>query len=264
MSRRYVILSVVSLVAMFPLAWMVTVSFNRHASGGFDFSYFSFTWNNYIEVWNSGLFGRYFINSLLVSSLITVGNLFFCSMAGYFFARQEFPFKNVIFVTVLLTMIIPAPVVMVPLYVLMVRLGWLDTYWALVVPWLVNPFGIFLMRQYFERLPVAIEESAKMDGAGDFTILFKIVMPLAKPALAVLGIYIFVNSWNQFLYPFLFTDSDTMRTLPVGLAFYSGYQDIDVAHLMAGASISSIPMIVVFLLFQRQIISGLTAGAVKE
>ncbi len=263
MGRRYVVLGAVSLIAIFPLGWMIAASLNRHASSSFDFSHFSFTLINYIEVWNSGLFGRYFFNSLLVSGSITAGNLLFCSMAGYFFARQQFPYKNVIFITVLLTLIVPAQIVMVPMYILMHHLGWLNTYWALIVPWMVNPFGIFLMRQYFERLPVAIEESAKMDGAGDFTILFKIVMPMAKPALAVLGIYIFVNTWNQFLFPFLLTDSDTMRTLPVGLAFYNGYQDIDVAHLMAGASISSVPMMLVFLFFQRQIISGLTDGAVK-
>ena len=120
------------------------------------------------------------------------------------------------------------------------------------------------MKQYFESLPISIEESAKMDGANDWIILFRIVLPMAKPALAVLGIYIFINNWNQFLFPFLFTDSDTMRTLPVGLGFYSGYQDIDVPHLMAGATISSLPMMIIFVLFQRQIISGMTAGALKE
>lgn len=217
-----------------------------------------------MDVWNSGLFARYFFNSLFVSTLVTVGNLIFCSMAGYFFARQTFRFKNLLFFSVLLTLIIPAQIVMVPLYMLMHRFDWLDTYGALIVPWLVNPFGIFLMKQYFEKLPASVEESARMDGAGDLTILFRIIMPMAKPALAVLGIYIFVNSWNQFLYPFLLTDSDVMRTLPVGLAFFSGYQDMDTPHLMAGASISSIPMILIFLLFQKQIIAGLTSGALKE
>lgn len=172
--------------------------------------------------------------------------------------------KNFLFISVLLTLIIPAQIVMVPLYLLLHWFGWIDSYWALIVPWLVNPFGIFMMKQYFEKIPVSLEESARMDGANDLTILFRIIIPIAKPALAVLGIYIFVNNWNQFLFPFLFTDSDSMRTLPVGLAFFSGYQDIDTAHLMAGAGISSLPMILIFLLFQRQIISGLTAGAIKE
>lgn len=239
------------------MAWMIGVSLVEYPAKEFSFQ-------NYIDVWNSGLFGRYFFNSLLISGAVTAGNLVFCSMTGYFFARQSFQYKNVLFITVLLTLIIPAQIVMVPLYMLMQRFDWLDTYWSLIVPWLVNPFGIFLMKQYFEKLPISLEESAKMDGASNLTILFRIVIPMAKPALSVLGIYIFVNNWNQFLFPFIFTDSDTMRTLPVGLAFFSGYQDIDTAHLMAGAGISSMPMILIFLLFQKQIISGLTSGALKE
>lgn len=242
---------------MAPAVWMIGVSLMEYPSKQFSFK-------NYIDVWNSGLFGRYFLNSLLISAAVTIGNIVFCSMSGYFFARLKFPFKKVLFITVLLTLIIPAQIVMVPLYMLMHKFNWLNTYWALIIPWLVNPFGIFLMKQYFDKIPVAVEESARMDGASRMTILFRIVMPMAKPALAVLGIYIFVNNWNQFLFPFLFTDSDTMRTLPVGLAFFSGYQDIDTAHLMAGAGISSIPMILIFFLFQKQIISGLTSGALKE
>ncbi|MBX7150266.1 carbohydrate ABC transporter permease [bacterium] len=242
--------------SLFPLIWMLGQSLKGYTQG--------WSFQSYVDVWNSGLFGRYFFNSVLVALCVTCGNLLFCSLTGYFFARQKFPYKNLIFASVLLTLIIPAQIVMVPMYVMMHAWGWLDSYWALIVPWLVNPFGIFLMKQYFESLPVSIEESAKLDGANDWSILFKIVMPIAKPALAVLGIYIFVNNWNQFLFPFLFVDSDTMRTLPVGLAFYSGYQDIDIRHLMAGASIASIPMILVFLIFQRQIIAGLVAGSIKE
>jgi multiple sugar transport system permease protein len=255
--NRLLFLFVISFVCLAPVAWMIGVSLIGYPDRQFSF-------RNYVDVWNSGLFGRYFFNSLFISVVVTASNIVFCSMAGYFFARQNFRFKNIFFITVLLTLIIPAQIVMVPLYMLMNHFNWLDTYWALIVPWLVNPFGIFLMKQYFEKLPVSVEESARMDGATDMTILFRIIMPMAKPALAVLGIYIFVNNWNQFLFPFLFTDSDVMRTLPVGLAFFSGYQDIDTAHLMAGAGISSIPMIVIFLLFQKQIISGLTSGALKE
>ncbi len=254
---RYVWLILTSFACLIPVIWMIGVSLIVYPEKELSIK-------NYLDVWSAGSFGRYFLNSVLISGTVTAGNLIFCSMAGYFFARQSFPFKKVLFITVLLTLIIPVQIVMVPLYMLMHRLNWLDTYWALIVPWLVNPFGIFLMKQYFEKLPVSVEESARMDGAGDFSILFRIVMPMARPALAVLAIYIFVNTWNQFLFPFLFTDSDAMRTLPVGLAFFSGYQDIDTPHLMAGAGLSSIPMILIFLLFQREIMDGLTSGALKE
>lgn len=254
---RYSFLLLFSAACIVPIVWMIGISMVQYPEKEISIQ-------NYADVWNSGSFGRYFVNSLIVSISVTACNIIFCSMAGYFFARQEFRLKNFLFISVLLTLIIPAQIVMVPLYLLLHRFGWIDSYWALIVPWLVNPFGIFMMKQYFEKIPVSLEESARMDGANDLTILFRIVIPIAKPALAVLGIYIFVNNWNQFLFPFLFTDSDSMRTLPVGLAFFSGYQDIDAAHLMAGAGISSLPMIIIFLLFQRQIISGLTAGAIKE
>ncbi len=242
-----------------PFVWMVGVSVLT-ATGEFSIARGI---DNYLDVWNSGSFGRYFLNSLIVSTALTAGNVLFCSMGGYVFSRKSFPGKKILFFTVMMTLIVPAQLIMVPLYILMVKWNWLDTYWALIVPWLVNPFGIFLMKQFFDQLPKEIEESARMDGSGDWRILFRIVMPMARPALAILAIYVFIGSWNQFLFPFLFVDSDAMRTLPVGLAFYSGYQDIDVPHLMAGASISAVPMIAAFALFQKQIISGMTAGAVK-
>jgi len=249
---RVLSLSIAASACLFPWVWMLFKALEREGI------------QNFVYVWNSGSFGIYFVNSLAVASAVTLGNLLFCSLSGYFFARQKFPFKNLIFATVLLVLIIPAQMVMVPIYIEMHAWNWLDTYWSLIVPWLINPFGIFLMKQYFENLPLSVEESAKMDGANDWIILFRIVLPMAKPALAVLGIYIFINNWNQFLFPFLLTDSDAMRTLPVGLAFYSGYQDIDVKHLMAGATISSLPMMLVFVLFQKQIVAGMTAGAIKE
>jgi multiple sugar transport system permease protein len=139
-----------------------------------------------------------------------------------------------------------------------------DTYWALILPFLVNPIGIFLVRQYINTLPTSMEEAARIDGAGEFKIVFKIVMPLCKPALAVLAIQVFLTNWNSFLFPFILTSSETVRTLPVGLALYQGHQAIDWPHLMAGSSLAVIPVLIVFLLFQRHIVSGITAGAVKQ
>lgn len=251
---------------LFPLFWMLSISLR--SDGGFvtglaDVMPTEITFQNYVDVWNSGSFGRYFFNSVFVAGVVTLGNLLFCTMAGYVFARKRFRFKKTLFVSVLVTLMIPAQVVMVPLYILINELGWFDTYFALIVPWLVNPFGIFLMRQYIESLPRSLEEAAFIDGASDLQILFRVVMPLARPALAVLGIYIFMTNWNLFLYPFLFTDSEAMRTLPVGLAFFQGYQSIDWAHLMAGSAISALPVIVLFMFFQRHIIEGLTQGALK-
>lgn len=259
MTYRQLLTLTVALAFAVPFVWMVGVSLST-VSGVFSLKDGI---EHYREVWNSGSFGRYFLNSLIVSTALTVGNVLFCSMGGYVFSRKSFPGKAILFSTVMVTLIVPAQLIMVPLYILMVKWNWLDTYGALIVPWLVNPFGIFLMKQFFDQMPKEIEDSARIDGSGDWTILFRIVMPMARPALAILAIYVFIGSWNQFLFPFLFVDSDEMRTLPVGLAFYSGYQDIDVPHLMAGASISALPMIAAFAVFQKQIISGMTAGAVK-
>jgi len=152
---------------------------------------------------------------------------------------------------------------MVPVFLLMKNLNWLNTYWALTVPALVNPFNIFLMRQYISQLPSSLEDAARIDGAGDLQIFLKVILPLSRPALAVVGINTFMGSWNTFLYPFLLTNTPQMRTLPVGLALYKSLQGVDWVHLMAGSSITAVPVIIAFLLFQRHIIAGLTAGSVK-
>ncbi len=257
MKLRTAIALLISAVFLLPLGWMVVQSVRDPSGAAFRLV------ENYAEVWNSGSFGRYFLNSLIVSTALTVGGLTFCSMGGYFFSRSSVRGKPLLLATVVITLIIPAQISMVPLYAMMVQWDWIDTYWALIIPWVVNPFGIFLMKQFFDQLPKEMEESARIDGAGDWRIFFRVVLPMARPALAVVGIYLFVASWNQFLFPFLFVDSDSMRTLPVGLAFYSGYQDVDVPHLMSGAVISAVPMIAVFFVFQRHILTGLTAGALK-
>jgi multiple sugar transport system permease protein len=163
-----------------------------------------------------------------------------------------------------MVLMIPVHILIVPLFLVIKNLGWYDTYFALIVPWLVNPLGIFLMRQYIQALPKDLENQARIDGAGEFRILFQIVAPLCKPALAVLAIQVFLVNWNSFLFPFILTSGEKMRTLPVALALFQGYQTIDWPHLLAASSLSTLPVIMVFLFFQRQIISGLTAGAIKR
>ena len=159
---------------------------------------------------------------------------------------------------------IPVHIIIIPLYLLVFKLGLYDTYAALILPFLVSPIGVFMVKQYIDSLPPSVEEAARMDGAGEFRILFKIVMPLCKPVLAVLAIQVFLVNWNSFLYPFILTSSDSLRTLPVGLALYQGHQAIDWPHLMAGSSLAVVPVLVIFWLFQKQIVSGITAGAIKQ
>jgi multiple sugar transport system permease protein len=184
-------------------------------------------------------------------------------MVAYAFARRSFPMKKWLFASVLAVMMVPPHVVMISLYREMVVFGWINTYLALTVPFFVAPFGIFLMRQYIQELPKELEEAARIDGAKTWQILGRIIFPLAKPMLVVLFIYQFLGVWNSFLFPFLFTSSPGMRTLPVGLTFYQGKQSIDWGHLLAGAGMSALPVLLLFAIFQKKIIAGLTAGAVK-
>lgn len=227
------------------------------------FKFKKFTFDNYTDVLISGPFGRYFFNSIFITFCIVGGNILFSSMVGYAFARKEFPWKKTLFMLVIGSLMIPPQVVMVPVFILIKNLGWLNTYWALTLPALLCPFNIFLMRQYISKLPPSLEDAARIDGASDFAIFFKVVMPLAKPALAVIGINAFMGSWNTFLYPFLLTNTPQMRTLPVGLALYKSLQGVDWVHLMAASSITALPVIIVFLIFQKNIIAGLTAGSTK-
>lgn len=261
------ILLIAAAAMIFPMLWMLVYSFKVYPE-----SYRSigellaapFTFSNYTDALNSDAFIKYFINSVVVGGVVTAGNVVFCLLVAYALVRKEFPGKKLLFFTVASVMIIPQHVIMIPLYRLMVNFNWINTYWALTLPWLITPFGIYLVRQYIVSLPNDMEEAARIDGAGPWYILFRIVMPLCKPVLTVLAIYTFLGNWNSFLFPFLLTNSEGMRTLPVGLTFYLGKQSIDWGHLMAAAGISAIPVILVFVFFSKQIIASLTAGALKE
>ncbi|MBS1914558.1 MAG: carbohydrate ABC transporter permease [Bacteroidetes bacterium] len=259
-------LLLVLLGMIFPLAWMIVISLresNPDLSSFLPLLAGPFSLHNYSDVLSLNSFGIYFLNSMIVAAAVTIGNVVFCTMVGYALARRRMPMKRFWTFTVLAMLMVPPQVVMIPLYRLIVAFHWIDTYWALIVPSLVTPFGIFLMRQYIENLPSEIEDAARIDGAGDWRILFRIIMPLSRPMLIVLAVYQFMTTWNTFLYPFLFANKDSRRTLTVGLASYLGNQSIDWGHLMAGASVSALPVIILFIVFQKQIIQGMTAGAVK-
>ena len=262
----HIILLIFAVVMIFPMLWMVLLSLKQFPDGMQTFIEVlnsDFSISNYKDVFISDDFISYFINSVVVAISVTLCNVLFCSMTGYVLARRNFIGKKIVMASVLGLLIIPSHIVMIPLYHIMVSLNWINTYWALILPWLVTPFGIFMLKQYIESLPIQIEDAARIDGAGDWYIFFKIVLPLCRPILTVLVIYMFINNWNSFLFPFVFTNSAEYRTLPVGLTFYLGKQSIGWGHLMAGASISALPILFIFLLFQKKVIRGLTAGALK-
>ncbi len=252
---RIFVLTILVVATSYPLAWMIAISLKT--ADGPSLRYYG-------EVWTAGPFGRYFINSLVVAAVVLAGNIVCCTMAGYAFARYRIRGGKFLFLLVLSTIMLPKQVILVPLYILMQKMGLIDTYWALTLPFLVDPFNIFLIRQYVTTLPADCEEAARIDGAGEFTILFRVVFPMLKPVLAVVAIQTCLTNWNSFLFPFILTHSANMRTLPVGLAMLSqGAHNVDWGHLMAGAVLSALPVVAAFLVFQRRIIGGLTAGISK-
>jgi len=263
----HILLIVVAMIMIFQLIWMILLSLKQFPDCNTSLNELlssTFTISNYADALKSDDFGKYFLNSIFVSLMVTLGNLLFCLMVGYALARKNFSGKDIFFMLILGVIIIPPHVIMIPLYRLMVSLDWINSYYALIMPWLVSPFGIFLVKQYVETLPKEIEDAARIDGAGEWYIIFRIVAPLSKPILTVLAVYIFLGNWNSFLFPYLFTNSAEYRTLPVGLTFYLGKQSVDWGHLMAGAGISALPVLILFMAFQKQIIQGLTAGALKD
>ncbi|MDP4198891.1 MAG: carbohydrate ABC transporter permease [Bacteroidota bacterium] len=262
----HIVLLVAGASMIFPLVWMILLSLSDNPAGNATFRellHGIFTFSNYSDALQSDQFGIYFINSLIVALIVATGSCIFCTMVAYALARRSFYLKGLLFASVLGVLMVPPHVVMIPLYREVVTFGWINTYFALTLPFIVTPFGIFLMRQYIESLPKELEEAARIDGAKTFAILRGIIFPLATPMLVVLFIYQFLTSWNSFLFPFLFVNKASMRTLPVGLAFYQGKQSIDWGHLMAGAGMSAIPVLILFAVFQRKIIAGFTAGAIK-
>jgi multiple sugar transport system permease protein len=263
---KYAVLCSILIVMVFPLFWMFRISL-LPSSAGLSFESFIsevFTLRIYGDIISSGNMVKYFINSTIVGMTVTAGNILFCFMVGYALSRYRFTGKSLWFYSVIFVLMIPVHIMIIPLYLLIFKLGIYDTYAALILPFLVNPIGIFLVKQYIDTLPTSMEEAARIDGASELKILFKVVMPLCKPALAVLAIQVFLTNWNSFLFPFILTSSESVRTLPVGLALYQGHQAIDWPHLMAGSSLAVIPVLLIFLFFQRQIVSGITAGAVKQ
>lgn len=258
-----------AIISIIPLWLMLVTSFKETNSAlslrGLIPTLETLTLENFIHAWTKGNFGRYFFNSVFVSSCVVAGNVFFDSTAAYALARRKFFGKGIVMIAILTKLMIPAAVLMVPTFIIVRKLGIYDTYAALIFPFLAEIFGIFVLRQYILSIPTAYEEAARSEGAGEWKIFFSIIFPLCKPALAVVIIHSLMTSWNMYIYPLILTSSDSIRTLPLGIAFYRVSQtDIHSGHLMAGSMIVVLPIIIVFLLFQKQIITSLTQGGIKS
>ena len=265
----YIILILIAISMLYPFFAMLNLSFVQNdaifSQAGKVF-YSGLTLDNYKNVFQEIPLSRYFFNSLVVAVITTIGQILFASLAGYAFARMKFPFKNAIFLIVLITMLVPPQVNIIPLFFLMREMHLIDTYQALILPGLFGGFGIFMMRQYFLGLPKDLEESAKIDGCNLFQMFFKIALPLALPTVATLALFTFVTTWNSFMWPLIVTNSEGMRTLPVGLAIFKGsFREITLwGELLACSVICTIPVIIVFLLGKRYFINDILQGGVKE
>jgi multiple sugar transport system permease protein len=222
-----------------------------------------FKWGNFAEAMTLQPFGRFFLNSLIVSLASVIGQLTFCSMAAYAFARLHFRGRDKIFVLYLATMMIPAIVTIIPAFLIITTFGWMNTYWALFTPTLSSVWGIFLLRQFFLTIPKEFEDAARVDGASELTIFLKVILPLSKPALATLAIFAFMGSWKDFLWPLIVTNRIDMRTVEVGIASFSNLYTTDWPHQMAAAVVVMLPIVIVFLLAQKYFVKGITMSGIK-
>ncbi len=248
-----------------PFVWMLAISLAPGAGESFARAIRGpFRLDAYRELFASAGVARYLVNSAVVAIAVVALNVLTAAMVGYVIARRRVPGERVWTLGIVATLMLPKQVLMVPLYLVMARLHLLDTYGALILPFAVDAFSIFLVRQYVLGLPLELEEAARVDGASDLRIFFEVALPLMRPVLAVVAIQSFLTNWNSFLFPLVFVDSDRLRTLPVGLALLSQTEhSVDWGFLMAGSTVASLPVLAVFVAFQRQILSGILAGAEK-
>lgn len=220
-------------------------------------------WGNFIDAWTSGDYTQYFINTAIISVLTTVITLFICSLAGYTFAKYDFFGKKTLFLFFLGTMMIPMQVIMIPIFLMMAKLGLLNSYWSVILPLAANAYGVFLMRQFMSTIPTELIEAARIDGCSDFRIFWQIVLPLTKPALVTLGILTFLGAWNEFLWPLIMLDSPDMMTLQVALTQFQGQYEVKWNLLMAASALSMIPIALIFIVFQRFLVEGIATSGVK-
>ena len=231
-------------------------------------AYLSIVWDkftsNYRNLWKTVPYNRYFVNSVFIATASTLLTLFFCSLGGYAFAKYRFRGQKILFGILLASMMVPFQVLLVPLFGLMYDIGWLNSYKAIVIPFSVGAFGVFLMRQFIVTIPSELLDAARIDGCSEFGIYYRVVLPIIKPALGALTIYSFLGSWNGYLWPLIILRDEVKYTLPIGLANLVGIYRQDYGMLMAGTLLSLMPIVILFLAMQREFVQGITLGGVKE
>ncbi len=255
-----------ALFALFPFAWMVLTSLKSYieASAAQDFLPTQWLFSNYVEAWNRvGLFPRYFGNTLFMALATTLGVLITSSLAGYAFARMRFPGREALFIILLSTMMVPFEVTLIPNFILMRQLHWIDHYQALIIPWTASAFSIFLLRQFFRAIPTELYDAAALDGCTHLQFLWSIVLPLSRPALITSALFTFLGSWNSLMWPLLVTNNPVMRPLQVGITSFITDAGTEVQYLLAAVTISVIPVIVIYFLLQNWFIEGIARVGIR-
>ena len=256
-----------ALLFLLPLFWMISSSLKP------DYQVLEYPprwlpdpvrWANYAEALTYVPFGRYTLNTLYIASLTIFGHLLSCTLVAYAFARLRAPGKDMLFLLLLATMMLPYPVTMIPIYIGFESVGWVNSFLPLIVPaFFGSPFYIFLMRQFFLTLPVELEDAARVDGAKTLQIIWHVILPISKPALATVAIFTFQTSWNDFLGPLIYLHDQTKYTVSLGLSFFRSSYDVRWAYLMAASLVTMLPVIILFFLAQRLFIEGITLTGIK-
>jgi multiple sugar transport system permease protein len=262
-----VVLCVFALMIVFPFIWMLFTSLKPES----EIAVFpprllpqTWTFENYENVWTRIPFARLFLNSIVFAGGVTIISLLLDSMSAYALARLDFPSRTVIFYAILIALMLPFQVMFIPLFVTVHDLNLLNSYGGLVIPRATNAFGIFMLRQFFLTLPRELDEAARIDGCSEFSIYWRIILPLSGPAIATLAVFHFMYNWNDFLWPLLITSSLEMRTLPAGLALFVGSHVIEYGVVMAGAILALLPLLIAFLFAQRYFIQGIAMTGIKD
>jgi len=281
----YVLLSIGAIAMVLPFLWMISTSF-KLPSEVFVFppkwisERFSIAWamikggkgiltaikylfDNYIQAWNAQPFARYFLNSAIVAVVTTAGQLIFSSLAAFAFVFLNFPGRDKLFWLLLLAMMFPPQVLLIPNYATLAKLGWINTYKALIVPWLASVYSIFFFRQFFRSIPKDLYEAAKIDGCSNFRFYWQILLPLSVPPMITMGVFSFVANWNAFIWPLIVTNSTEMRTVQVGLAYFATSECTEWELLMAASTFTILPLVIGYFLAQRWFIAGIARSGLK-
>lgn len=262
MMGNLILLVIISCMIV-PFVYMIMTSFKvTYTAYNFNFSFSNLTFENYSKILFEKNFFHYFINSTFICLSGVILNVLFSSLAGFAFAQKNFKGNDKLFFYMIMTLIIPSQVTMIPLYIIMRSLGWINTYWALILP-IPTAFGVFLMRQAILNIPKELIDSARIDGSSDIRIFFQIVLPLIKPAIMTLSIFTFIGAWNEFLWPLIMTTNDNVRTLTVGLSTLQNQYTVNYGLVMAGASLTFLPAFIVYIILQKQIVEGVTLTGIK-